>query len=141
MAQMLFVVGHVAIKQIAHLEAIDRHWKARRASKESQASKDKKAAASAAAIAPVPTGKKGKDKTAASVAAAEAADELVCPTTPNNNWMFVNMFLICRTKSLAQAMPRMISQRWCSRCVRASCSMAKSLYWQCLGRWLRRFAP
>jgi condensin complex subunit 1 len=39
LAQLLFVVGHVAIKQIVHLELIESEWKKRKSAKES--SKDK----------------------------------------------------------------------------------------------------
>ncbi|KAJ8117902.1 hypothetical protein OPT61_g998 [Boeremia exigua] len=77
LSQLLFIVGHVAIKQIVHLELCELEFKRRKAEKE----KDKKSAPQkSAALEPAPVKKKGrkrgvtKDPTPAPEAEADDLD-------------------------------------------------------------------
>ncbi|KAH8645685.1 condensin component [Xylariales sp. PMI_506] len=69
LSQLLFVVGHVAIKQIVHIELCELDFKRRKQEKE------KAPAAEPVPEAPAPKGRKGKDKTPAP-APEDEGDEL-----------------------------------------------------------------
>ncbi|EFX04690.1 condensin complex component cnd1 [Grosmannia clavigera kw1407] len=73
LSQLLFVVGHVAIKQIVHLELCEQDFKRRKQEKEKEGASKEEAAAAAAANTRRPG--RGK-KSRASTAAPEEGDEL-----------------------------------------------------------------
>ncbi|KAH8167606.1 hypothetical protein CIB48_g645 [Xylaria polymorpha] len=68
LSQLLFVVGHVAIKQIVHLELCELDFKRRKQEKEKESSKPDEPRAS--------TGRKGKGAAAAAPAPEDPGDEL-----------------------------------------------------------------
>lgn len=76
LSQLLFIVGHVAIKQIVHLELCEQEFKRRKAEKDSEKKKkEPRQSTSSEAAAPAKRGRKkaaNKDPTPA----AEEADEL-----------------------------------------------------------------
>lgn len=79
LSQLLFIVGHVAIKQIVHLELCEQDFKRRKAEKETKTSGSKtpRKSMSAAPTEPPTTAKKGKRQTKSkSLAPEEEQDEL-----------------------------------------------------------------
>jgi condensin complex subunit 1 len=78
LSQLLFVVGHVAIKQIVHLELCEQDFKRRKAEKEAKSgtAKTPRSSTSAASEAPAVSKKKGKAKDGKATPAAEELDEL-----------------------------------------------------------------
>lgn len=78
LSQLLFIVGHVAIKQIVHLELCELEFKRRKAEKEKKTGPTPRPSASSAAVEPTPL-KKGRKRGAAkekAPAPEETVDEL-----------------------------------------------------------------
>jgi condensin complex subunit 1 len=78
LSQLLFIVGHVAIKQIVHLELCEQDFKRRKAEKEAKpgAAKTPRKSTSAAPEPSTASKKKGKAKDGKAAPAEEEPDEL-----------------------------------------------------------------